>query len=387
MASDIFDVQPPAWLTNLARPADTGVMAKVLGELTAGAGIAAGQADKDVAEAKSKGEDLSWGRAWLQDIPKGIGEARLNLLDPLWKLKVSEQGLHVQALQQNIKAKQQQMDATAQDQQVIPAWLAQHPTWESRQSADWPSAVTPQGSRMLNDLRLRDSQSVQQKVAVEGIKDFSTRISALAKDDPTAAAQISAQSVQYTSRGQMPPPEMTEALTIAEQSAAQRKENQRVMAEQEAIARGETPETRITEKGVQKIFKPKTSTAAFMPEEVTLPSGTKMIRVGPRQFRFAPKSGQEIELTASQLLAVAEGLKLRSGATPQQKADANRILDYLEKKALGQMDKTAPKVEAPKTETPKENPYKVGGLYRSGDKKLRYKGGDWNQESSWEIVP
>jgi len=157
----------------------------------------------------------------------------------------------------------------------------------------------------------------------------------LGKEDATAAAQIAGAAGQYTQRGQMPPPEIVQSLSLAEEAAAQRRENERQAAITAAEAAGQVPETRITEKGVTKIYKPSTSTSAFMPEEITLPSGVKLIRVGPRQFRFAPKTGAQQDLTPSNLLVFSEQLDRFGDANDAQ--TAAKIRAWLSNKAVGQM--------------------------------------------------
>jgi hypothetical protein len=69
-------------------------------------------------------------RTWLQELPSGIAQARLNLADPLWKLKVQQQGLalkHTQLqiddLHQKIQEQAQQFEWQAQDAKTHDAYL------------------------------------------------------------------------------------------------------------------------------------------------------------------------------------------------------------------------------------------------------------------------
>ena len=298
---------------------------------------------------RKTGERPSWlaqTGSWFGEFLPAAHEAKLNLQDPLWKLKAQKVQLGIMGDALGIVSEQQKIDTNkskialmAKDTQDIPAWLREHPTVESRMSAEWPAAMTPEWNSNLNNLRLRDSQSVQAKVIVSGVKTFADRLSALAKEDSVAAAQIAGASGQYTSRGQMPPPAILEALSVAEQASQQRKENERTAAVAAAEAAGQVPETRITDKGITTVYRPSSSTSTFQPREITLASGTRLIQTSPNQYRIAPVKGTERVLTDSQLLQLATQLQKVGDA--KSMASADQIQEFLAKKAEAQISTPA----------------------------------------------
>ena len=94
--SNIFaDTQPPAWLVNITRPAPKGEMGELAGMGLAGLFNAYqdSKATKDKADVEaSLGQPPEETKSWLQEIPQGLAEARLNLADPLWKVKMAQTG-------------------------------------------------------------------------------------------------------------------------------------------------------------------------------------------------------------------------------------------------------------------------------------------------------
>lgn len=347
---DIFSTSPPNWLVEIARPIDTKLTGQVLGSAIAGGLMAAETVGAKADEIERKtGERPSWlaqTGSWFGEFLPAAHEAKLNLQDPLWKLKAQKVQLGIMGDALGIVSEQQKIDTNkskialmAKDTQDIPAWLREHPTVESRMSAEWPAAMTPEWNSNLNNLRLRDSQSVQAKVIVSGVKTFADRLSALAKEDSVAAAQIAGASGQYTSRGQMPPPAILEALSVAEQASQQRKENERTAAVAAAEAAGQVPETRITDKGITTVYRPSSSTSTFQPREITLASGTRLIQTSPNQYRIAPVKGTERVLTDSQLLQLATQLQKVGDA--KSMASADQIQEFLAKKAEAQISTPA----------------------------------------------
>jgi hypothetical protein len=323
--ADIFSVEPPRWLQDLTHSNEKGLLGGIAGELLGGGLIAA-----------TKATSPDERKNWLQELPQSIGEAHLNFLDPTWKLKVQQGQLNLahtalgmQEMQQRMNVNATNMQLRAQDLQEIPKWLAEHPTYESRASAEWPVARTPEWNRNLDQIRLRDSQSVQSKVTSEGIKEFSKRVDALSKLDPTGAAQFAPQI------GRIPSPEILQALSLAEQTAAVKQENIRSQAEAEAKARGEVPETKITEKGVIKTFKPGTGAKDIQPKETTLSDGTRIIyNPNTGAFKMTTPKGEEKPMTSGQLLAIAKGLSETTAVNPNVK----KILDLLGEKAARQVE-------------------------------------------------
>lgn len=373
MASDIFSVSPPAWLVDLTRPKGPGIGA-ILGELVAGTAISAQQAGGKVKEAEAKGEDLSWGRAWLRDIPQGIAEARMNMLDPMWRLKVQEQGLRMQALQTDLEVKQKAMDDAAHEQREIPMFMIKHPTWTDRQDALWPTARTAIGERMLNSLRDADTasarthaMSAQEKIKVQGAQSFTDSVEALTKEFPDIGASLTGFF------GRPPTPEAFQALDLANQTAEQRRANTRMAAENEAIARGQVPETRITDKasGVTTVYKSEPAgdkNRDRVGTEMTTPSGIRAVWVGPNQIRITEKSGESKDLTPGQLLTYAE--KFKFSTNPTARDTAKQIATFLGEKAAEQIGRgktNAPAAKPAPAASPTAKPVAVLGSGTESD--------------------
>ncbi len=226
MASDIFDVRPPAWLTDITRPSSPGMAGQIVGELVGGMAIAAQQAKGDM----DNGTADTWTGAWLSRIPRGIQESRLNVADPMWRLKAQQAELGMAHTALGIQQQQQQIDLNktklrlnADDLDTVPKWLQEHPTVESRMDAEWPVAKTREWNENLDQLRLRDSQSNLSKARVTGLKELSDAVSAIALYDGTKAATLSAAIQPYAMKGQMPPPEITSQVMAARSEAETKK--------------------------------------------------------------------------------------------------------------------------------------------------------------------
>lgn len=226
---NLWEVQPPNWLQDLTRPSEPGMAGKILGELVGGMAIAAQQAKGDVEKAEARGEDATWTGAWLRAIPRGIHENRLNLSDPMWRLKaqqaelgMAQTALGLQQTQQQIDLNKTKLRLNAEDLATVPKWLQDHPTVESRMTAEWPTALTPEWNSNLNDLRLRDSQSTLAKTTVTGLKDLSDAVQEISKFDGVKAGELSAKIQPFAIKGQMPPPELT-AQVMAARGEAERK--------------------------------------------------------------------------------------------------------------------------------------------------------------------
>ena len=91
------------------------------------------------------------------------------------KLNQASTVLNMQQQMQGIELNKLNIDRLSDDYNSIPNWLKEHPTWDSRQDAEWPAPKTPQGEKMLNDIRLRDSQSIQAEAATTAVHDFAAR--------------------------------------------------------------------------------------------------------------------------------------------------------------------------------------------------------------------
>lgn len=216
--ADIFSVTPPAWLQELT-VTDSRGLGRALGTLVAG-GIGAA--------VKSTDEDEQ--RSWFKLLPESIGEARMALMDPMYKLKIQQsqmeianKALGMEEMQQHIDLNKTKLRLTAEDTANIPKWLQDHPTVESRMNAEWPVARTPEWNQNLDHLRLRDSQSTLAKTTVSGLKDLSDAVQEISKFDGVKAGELSAKIQPFAVKGQMPPPELTAQVMIARGEAERKK--------------------------------------------------------------------------------------------------------------------------------------------------------------------
>ncbi len=323
--SDIFSVSPPAWLQELTHSDDKGLLGSIVGELVGGAAIAT---------KRSLGDEH---KNWFKELPESIGDAQLALFDPMYKLKVQQaqseiahRGLVLQEMQQKINVNATNMKLRAQDIQNIPKWMSDHPTVESRTGAEWPTAMTPEWNRNLDQLRLRDSQSEQSKIKVKGVEAFNDRVKKLPED-------LASGFVKYF--GKQPPPEAFSELETAEQIVGAKKEQERLKAEGRQLRGEATVETLVTEKGVQTIYRQpnlvKTDPVAIarrarVGTEMTTPSGIHAVWVGPDQIRITPKTGEKKDFTSAQLIAIAN---VKSIDDP----DAKAILKFLGEQAMSQI--------------------------------------------------
>jgi hypothetical protein len=217
--ADIFNVEPPAWLREMTHSDSRGLLGQVAGSLVAGGVVAAEHA----AEPNEQ-------RNWFQLLPQSIGEAKMSLVDPMWRLKlqqaqlgIAHTALGMQEMQQNIDLNKTKLRLNAEDTAEIPKWLQDHPTVESRMSAEWPAAKTPEWNHNLDQLRARDSQSTLAKVTVSGLKELSDAVADIAMYDGVKAGELSAKIQPYAIKGQMPPPELTAQVMGARSEAETKK--------------------------------------------------------------------------------------------------------------------------------------------------------------------
>lgn len=158
MANIFGGTEPPAWLQAAAHPINTELTGRVLG-LGLGATLNALQRDTS----PSVPADASWLQS-RKGFKEGLFEARMNLTDPMWKMK--EAGLQAQiAGQQAQTAHQTAMAQTAaqelkwqaEDSPKVAAWLAASP--ERRKTMDTPTAHSDKFLNMIRATRDADERS------------------------------------------------------------------------------------------------------------------------------------------------------------------------------------------------------------------------------------
>lgn len=256
---------------------------------------------------------------------------RLGMQKQQQQIAMQSNLLGIEQQKQSLELGQAKIQHQTIDSTVIPTWLKDHPTWESRQDAEWPTALTPEGQSQLAQVRLRDAQSVQQKVAVAGVSEFSKRVDALSKSDPMAGSQFA----PYI--GKVPPPEVLQALGVAEQTLGVRQQNQKEQAALDAQARGDVATTTITDKGVSTTYKPALvdKTLNSEPKFTTIEGGVQLAWVpGGKTLHVIQPSGKKQVLTPVQMKNIASGLEDKD---PRKK----QIMDFLANQAVGQFSKPA----------------------------------------------
>lgn len=219
--ADIFGgVQPPAWLTRMTQPAEPGQLGKIFGELIGGFATATEDAVSSATDKQAKGIDTNWIKELPGQIQPGFADARLALANPLWRqqaqqaqLNMAQQALSIQNTNSIIQSRATTLRMKAHDQEVLPQWLQDHPTYESRQDAEPPSLFTPEAQKAFRNVQLGDAGNVKHKAVVEGITAFSKSVSELQKIDPIAAAPFAAQI------GKIPTQQMQDQLGAAMENA------------------------------------------------------------------------------------------------------------------------------------------------------------------------
>jgi hypothetical protein len=195
--ADIFGgVEPPAWLTH-ATAQKPGELGRIIGELVGGLGESASVAIDKATSKQAQGQDTNWIKEMPGSIQEGFFNARMNLQNPLWKMQVqqaqlnmAQQGLAIKNQQSLIEARGTKLRMQEHDQDVLPKWLQDHPTWESRQDAEPPVLYTTEGQRMLHTIQFGDNQSIKEKALVSGLNANAKSLEQLRKVNPTLAGQL-----------------------------------------------------------------------------------------------------------------------------------------------------------------------------------------------------
>lgn len=139
-------------------------------------------------------EEVSWLResgerstnALTQSLFAG---AQLGMQRQQQQLGMASGLLDMQAKEQGIALNKINIETTSRDLELIPQWLKEHPTWESRQTSDWPTAMSTKGQAALDAIRINDAKSGQAKMVTSDIANFSESLNGI---DPEARAAIRA---------------------------------------------------------------------------------------------------------------------------------------------------------------------------------------------------
>lgn len=248
--------------------------------------------------------------------------------------------LQLQGQEEALSLNKMKTKALSQDMNAIPKWLQEHPTWESRQDSQWPTALTPEFDKRLNEIRVTDARSVQAKAATEAVGAFSKRVNELSKSDPLAAGQFA----PYVGKAN-PSPTILQALSVAEETAKVSAQNKKDLAALEAERRGDLATTTITDKGITTSYKPKPPAPAdATPKTMTLDGGSVLAWVPGGKTLHVINGKKKTELTPNQLQNISKGL-------PDDDPHKKQISDFLANSA---MEQVAPKskTNAPSTTDP-----------------------------------
>ena len=241
-------------------------------------------------------------------------QQQINLQSGLLGLQQQKQVLALN----DVKLRNQTVDST-----VIPNWLKDHPTWQSRQDAGgYPTALTPEWETKIDKVRIADTQSVQQRVVLSGVSEFTKRVNDLSKSDPIAGSQFA----PYI--GKVPPPVVLQALGVAEQAMGVRQQNEKDQAALDAQSRGDVATTTINDKGVSTSYKPapaNSGTSQFKPEQpISLQGGAQLIHVSPNRWQYV-KGDTKTDLTPDQKRNIAREILALDAKDPR----GLKILDEL----------------------------------------------------------
>lgn len=197
---------------------EPGQLGRIIGQLVGGLGLSAMDAIDKADKKNSQGDDTSWIKELPGTITKGLYEARMNIQSPIALMQAEQakqnmvaQGLQMQNTMSLINGRNQTLRMQAHDQEVLPQWLRDHPTWESRQDAEPPVLYTPQGQKMFRDIQLGDTANIKNKAQVAGVTAFGKQIDELMKYDPVAAGQFASQ----LQPGRVPTAKMQQDISVA----------------------------------------------------------------------------------------------------------------------------------------------------------------------------
>lgn len=179
-----------------------------------------------------------------------------------------------------------------------------------------------------NEIAKAEVGTIQGKINIADTTDFMKRLATI---DPVDRSSI--RSMSPNKDGSVSP-QQWQALGLAEERLKVASENRRMIAENEAIARGDVATTTITDKGVSTTYKPGTKTANEAPQTKDIGDGITLAWVpGGKTLHVIKKNGDKNELTPAQLGAIAKGL---DDIDPKKQ----KILDFLSEKATSQIDAT-----------------------------------------------
>lgn len=129
--ADIFNVEPPRWLQAIAQPIDTKLTGRAIATVLGGALGASARQEEVITGPGGKPQER--GGSWFQNFLGAMGEAKMSMADPLWRLKANELQLGmlkdmvgIATADTALKSHKLELANLAHDTEVWPKWLAEN---------------------------------------------------------------------------------------------------------------------------------------------------------------------------------------------------------------------------------------------------------------------
>lgn len=346
-------VEPPSWLTAIAKPIDTQLTGHVLGSLASGLSHAL-QTDPETGKMKGVGE--------------GLAETRMSQANPLWKLQAAQ-------IQSGIAARAAQMESahalalerTAEtrawmdDAPQLSPWLSAKP--EVRETMAEPIAKSQQGMTLIQRTRdadaryflgkeVNDTRLATSKLQLDNVKKAADWDNALGAADAETQASIAAlpnQGWTLDANGKKvyPTPDALRILNDSRKASGllpfgtKQTEVKKTDAMQvEAFRQANRMELeKMRQEDRLALLKARDTSKPLQPEIWTAPSGTQFLLYGKTVRSLdnvSAKEKAEISLLTSQIRGYQNQLAKDPGnqdvlnALSKKKAEFNR---YFERKS------------------------------------------------------
>lgn len=308
------------------------------------------------------------------------GEANVTALAnaPVWARKTMQDPFWLQKERAQIgvlNAKAREESAWLSDVPKLAEWQAKPLEQQVKEAP--PEMQSNRGIAAASNLRRAASSSAVAKAMNESKSKYDARVAALLQAGYESAGTLALPPQAFPSETNW------KALGIAEQALAQRRENEKTLAASEAEARGETPTTTISDRGVTTTYRP----SSVKPENVE--PQTKVLKDGTilawmpngKTIHVIRPSGEKKELTPSQLLAIGKALDA------QGDPDASKLISAAKEGAMAKIAPKSTQAAAPKSTLDTATIFtdKTG-------KRFKYLGNESDpmkdrNESHWQLVP
>ncbi len=330
MANIFGGTEPPAWLSEIARPIDGARTGQFLGTLLAGA--------TNAFEKDDQGKRIGLAQGYRQAV-----RSQQHLADPTLAVKMKTAEANALSQRVNALANWQKADLLATERA---AWLDDAPAVQAfaklpldqRATANLPGVKSQKANELVMMMQRGASASVVGKGMNESKVQYDNRVKALNTANPRLASGLALNATQF--------PDEQKWAMLEEAEIQARSDAQAAAAgiRAERIAAGDTVVTKLGPKpgDVTETLRPPTMSESerdVMPEIVTLEKGNIKINIlrNPKTGRFQvldDKGGRK-DLTPSQLQEIAK--EMRTGYGPEGKKSAATIQQWLSQTALEQV--------------------------------------------------